>query len=182
MGDRIGFLSEAVRRLGALEHVRVVAVSSVYETEPVEFAAQPDYLNVACKIITDLSPECLLDETQKIERDLGRIRTRRFGPRTVDIDILLFENEERKNSRLTIPHPRMYQRAFVLVPLRDILPDMNTDIPQGSAVRYYGEIDDKKPFLDQHMNPTIETYAPNEVEDGGKTDIMGTSDTDFRRI
>lgn len=144
IGDRIGFLREAVRRLGALEYVSVLAVSSVYETEPVGFTAQPDFLNAACKINTDLSPEGLLDETQKIERDLGRVRERRFGPRTVDIDILLFENEERNSDRLTIPHPRMHQRAFVLVPLRDIMPETDTKIPQGSAVRYYGELEEKK--------------------------------------
>jgi 2-amino-4-hydroxy-6-hydroxymethyldihydropteridine diphosphokinase len=141
MGDRLDFLRKALIRLEETDDVFVEAVSSVYETEPVGYRKQPDFLNLAVRIDTALSPEHLLSELQRIEKDLGRKRTRRFGPRTIDIDILLFENQERNDDRLSIPHPRMRQRAFVLIPLRDVMPDMNEAIPEDAEVRYFCDLD-----------------------------------------
>lgn len=141
MGDRIDSLRKALLRLGEVGDISIEEVSSVYETEPVGYRNQPDFLNLAVRIDTGLSPESLLTEILHIEKDLGRKRTRRFGPRTIDIDILLFENQERSDDRLTIPHPRMKQRAFVLIPLRDVMPGMTEEIPEESGVRYFCEMD-----------------------------------------
>jgi len=141
MGDRLDFLRKALKRLQETDDICVEAVSSVYETEPVGYREQPDFLNLAVRIDTLLSPEILLSELQRIEKDLGRKRTRRFGPRTIDIDILLFENQERSDDRLSIPHPRMKQRAFVLIPLRDVMPDMSEVVPDDAGVRYYCDMD-----------------------------------------
>lgn len=139
MGDREGFLNQALRKLCEDREIRIEAVSSIFETDPVGFTEQPDFLNIAVRIRTDKTPEDLLSLIQGIERDLGRVRERRYGPRTIDIDILLFENQERKTERLTIPHPRMLERAFVLIPLCEVMRDLSAPIPAESGVRYYGE-------------------------------------------
>ena len=139
IGDREGFLNQALRKLCEDREIRIEAVSSIFETDPVGFAEQPDFLNIAVRIRTDKTPEDLLSLIQGIERDLGRVRERRYGPRTIDIDILLFENQERKTERLTIPHPRMLERAFVLIPLREVMRDLSAFLPAEAGVRYYGE-------------------------------------------
>ncbi len=176
VGDRLEYLRAALDRLSELDNVRLEAVSPVYETEPVGFRDQPDFLNLAVRIDTSLSPEDLLSGLQRIEKDLGRIRTRRFGPRTIDIDILLFENQEREDERLILPHPRMNQRAFVLIPLRDIMPDIITVIPQDSRVRYFCTLDLPRPERDPGVDIKSSTDG-RKVEDDQKTDIMGTCDT-----
>ena len=121
LGDSFAALSEAVRMLDSVEGVRVTAVSPVYRTKPVGYTDQPDFLNGAVRVETRLLPEELLDVTQKIENDLGRVRTFRNGPRTIDLDILLYGRRKVDSDRLTIPHARMFERAFVLVPLADII-------------------------------------------------------------
>ena len=120
LGNREETLREAVRRIGAAEGVEIVAVSSVYETEPWGRIDQPRFLNLAVAVETTLSPEALLVLTQSIENALGRVRHERWGART--IDILCCEGVERKTPELTLPHPYMTERAFVLVPLAEIAP------------------------------------------------------------
>jgi 2-amino-4-hydroxy-6-hydroxymethyldihydropteridine diphosphokinase len=120
LGDRAGHLRDARDALAALPGTRLVAASRVYETAPQELAGQPVYLNQAVCLETELEPRELLAATQAIEAELGRVRGLRFGPRTLDIDILLVENVESGDRELTIPHPRMLQRAFVLVPLSEV--------------------------------------------------------------
>lgn len=98
--------------------------SSVYETAPVGYTDQSDFLNMVIEIDTSLSSFDLLQFCQKVERKLGRDRTIRFGPRTIDLDILMYNQENSELESLIIPHPRMHERAFVLIPLDEIAPDL----------------------------------------------------------
>lgn len=123
MGDRSVLLLDAVRRLAGCEETRVTDVSPLYETDPVGVVDQPLFLNMVCRLETALAPEALLQKTLAIELELGRERTQRWGPRTIDIDILLYDNRTIHSPDLTVPHPRLMERAFVLVPLRDVLRD-----------------------------------------------------------
>jgi len=118
LGDRAANLHEAIRRLS--DRVTIQQVSSLYETEPWGLADQPKFLNAACGGETSLSPHELLEFTQSIERDMGRVPTTRWGPRLIDIDILLYGDTLLDTPDLTIPHPRLTERAFVLVPLAEI--------------------------------------------------------------
>jgi 2-amino-4-hydroxy-6-hydroxymethyldihydropteridine diphosphokinase len=122
LGDRAANLDEATRRLGSAAGTAVVARSGVYETPPWGDADQPPFLNAALRIETSLSPLELLDLALSTERDLGRVRTRRWGPRTIDIDLLAYDDLGIADERLTLPHPRLFERAFVLVPLAEIAP------------------------------------------------------------
>lgn len=125
LGDREGNLRRAIESLER-EEVRVVKRSSVYETEPQDVAHQPWFLNMALECQTRLFPLQLLKVLQRIENELGRMRTGavRRGPRTIDIDILLFGNTIMQTPKLVIPHPRMLERRFVLEPLLEIAPDL----------------------------------------------------------
>jgi 2-amino-4-hydroxy-6-hydroxymethyldihydropteridine diphosphokinase len=123
LGDREAHLQKAVNLLGE-GGVRVVRSSPVYETAPVEMTAQPWFLNQVVEAETDLFPKQLLSRTAKIERELGRARTIPKGPRTLDIDILLYANAVVRTATLEIPHPRMAERRFVLAPLADLAPDL----------------------------------------------------------
>jgi 2-amino-4-hydroxy-6-hydroxymethyldihydropteridine diphosphokinase len=120
MGEREKHLREAVELLHAKPGIVVTAVSDVYETEPVGFVDQPAFLNMVAAIETDLSPVDLLSEMLRTEGEMGRVRIVRWGPRIIDIDILLYGNERIDLTNLQIPHPEMAKRAFVLVPLRDV--------------------------------------------------------------
>jgi 2-amino-4-hydroxy-6-hydroxymethyldihydropteridine diphosphokinase len=121
VGDRAENLRAAIDRLRAFGEV--VAVSSFYETEPVEFTAQPWFLNCAVKLKTEQTPRQLLAGVLEIEKQLGRQRTQEKGPRIIDLDILLFGNSIVDDPGLTIPHPAMHERRFVLEPLAEIAPD-----------------------------------------------------------
>lgn len=123
LGDRLAMLAEAVRRLGT-QAVRVTGVSSVYETAPWGKTDQPAFLNLVVELETDLDPHSLLRHILAVEQSLGRVRLERWGPRTVDIDILLYDDEQIATPDLEIPHPRMADRAFVLVPLLEIAPHL----------------------------------------------------------
>ncbi len=122
LGDRESNLREALRRLAEL--VRIEAVSSVYESEPVGFRAQPDFWNLVVRVHTELGPRALLVAIQEIERAMGRRPSFRNAPRVIDIDILLYDDVQLDLPELTIPHPRMLERAFVLVPLAELAPDL----------------------------------------------------------
>ena len=119
IGEREDNLRRAVRLLA--EQVTVETVSAVYETAAVGFTDQADFLNIAVHVKTALSPLAMLDVCQAIENELGRVRTIRWGPRVIDLDILLYNNENMNTERLILPHPRMYERAFVLIPLFDVV-------------------------------------------------------------
>jgi len=118
VGDRHANLKTAIARLGELGEVK--AVSSFYETEPVEFAAQPWFFNCAVALETEMMPRRLLGRVLAIERAMGRGRLQPKGPRTIDIDILLFGNSVVDMRDLIIPHPALHERRFVLEPLSEI--------------------------------------------------------------
>lgn len=129
LGDRLENLREAVRRIEPVAIPGTLHRSSVYETEPVGCPpGSPSFLNAVIVFETELLPEALLDHTQKIEGALGRPEVRAMNsPRPVDIDILLFGDREVSTTRLTIPHPRLFERAFVLCPLAELLPEFAKD-------------------------------------------------------
>jgi 2-amino-4-hydroxy-6-hydroxymethyldihydropteridine diphosphokinase len=123
MGDREGYLFAALKALHGLHGLSLTDVSGIYQTSPVGYTGQDAFLNMACRAALSLSPFELLDALGEIENSLERKRTIRWGPRTIDLDILLYDRERIDTGSLTVPHPRMFERAFVLVPLRDIYPD-----------------------------------------------------------
>jgi len=123
LGDRQANLDEAVSLLGDADGVSVVRVSSYYETEPVGDVKQGRFINAAVEVETRLGPEGLLKLCQDIERKLGRVRTVRWGPRIIDLDILLFGSLVLDTEVLKVPHPLMHGRRFVLEPLAEIAPD-----------------------------------------------------------
>jgi len=122
LGDREGTLIEALHRLNGHEAINIVRCSGVYETDPVGYLDQPQFLNMAAAVSTTLGPESLLEVMLGIETGLGRTRDIRNGPRTVDLDLLWMEGQTLDTPQLTLPHPRMLERAFVLFPLNDIVP------------------------------------------------------------
>ena len=122
LGDRLATLQQAVDRLSALGEV--VAVSSVYETDPVGYLDQPTFFNAVLLLETTIPPETLMRSLLQIEADLGRVRTFTNAPRAIDLDLLLYGDEIRDTPDLTLPHSRMHERAFVLVPLAEIAPEM----------------------------------------------------------
>ncbi|HWA39770.1 MAG TPA: 2-amino-4-hydroxy-6-hydroxymethyldihydropteridine diphosphokinase [Burkholderiales bacterium] len=114
----------ALQELDRLPDTRLVRQSSLYRTKPVGYADQPDFINAVAQIETGLAAERLLDELQAIEARHGRERSFPNAPRTLDLDLLLYGNLVLRTGRLTLPHPRMKERAFVLDPLREIAPDL----------------------------------------------------------
>jgi 2-amino-4-hydroxy-6-hydroxymethyldihydropteridine diphosphokinase len=123
LGDREAHLSGAVRALENWEGVRVTALSSLWETPPWGIEEQPHFLNACVLIETTLSPIEVLDACLAIERDHGRERSLRWGPRTLDMDVLYYDDVVMADERLILPHPRMFLRSFVLAPLAQIAPD-----------------------------------------------------------
>jgi 2-amino-4-hydroxy-6-hydroxymethyldihydropteridine diphosphokinase len=124
LGDCAETLRNAVNRLDALPETRLLSASSIHETPPWGKTDQPSFLNMAVEIATSLSPERLLTALQEIEQALGRVRAEHWGARTLDIDILIYEGEERDTPRLRLPHPWLTQRRFVLAPLAEIAPEL----------------------------------------------------------
>ncbi|GGG10524.1 2-amino-4-hydroxy-6-hydroxymethyldihydropteridine diphosphokinase [Paenibacillus aceti] len=122
LGDREATLMEAIGLLDEHPEITVLRCSNMYETDPVGYEEQPDFVNMAIALRTALDPETLLEVLLQTELSLGRERIIRWGPRTVDLDLLWVEGQERATSRLILPHPRMFERAFVLVPLADVVP------------------------------------------------------------
>jgi 2-amino-4-hydroxy-6-hydroxymethyldihydropteridine diphosphokinase len=122
LGDRVATLRSAIQRLEALGHV--TSVSSLYETEPVGYLEQPRFLNAVIALETALAPADLLRALLGIERDLGRTRSFSNAPRTLDLDLLVTGDVILETAELTLPHPRLHERAFVLVPLAEIAPDI----------------------------------------------------------
>ena len=123
LGDRLANLQIAVELLAAQPGVTIVRSSRVYETDPVGGPPQPDFLNAVVEVETSLSPRELLAACRSAEGSLARVRDDRWGPRTIDVDILTFGDDVVDGSDLTVPHPRMHERGFVLAPLLELDPD-----------------------------------------------------------
>lgn len=130
LGDRLSNLRRAVDALDT-KGVSVVQVSSVYETDPVG-PRQPDFLNAVCEIETGLAPGELLEVLKEIESELGRSRSERWGPREIDLDLLLYGDESIEEPGLTVPHPELIKRDFVMVPLLEL--DTGLELPSGEPL------------------------------------------------
>lgn len=135
-GNSIELIKKALKLINSVNGVKVIRVAPVYRTEPIGYAVQPWFYNTVAEVQVDISPFELLDTLLGIEKALGRVRSVRWGPRTIDLDILLFGEKRIQTPRLTVPHPRMAQRAFVMVPLAHLIPDR---VIQGKRVKETAE-------------------------------------------
>lgn len=133
VGSRDENLKRAIEKLDSADDIEVTRTSSIYETEPVGFLDQPDFLNAVVEIDTTLSPKQLLAVTKSIEKQLHRSRDIHWGPRTIDLDILLIDSLEMSEDNLNLPHPEIEKRAFVLVPLVELAPELQ--FPDGKLAR-----------------------------------------------
>ena len=137
-------LTAALQALNELYDSRLTAVSSFYQSKPLGPQDQPDYVNAVACLETSLAPLALLDELQRIEHEQGRVRLRRWGERTLDLDILLYADHIIQSERLTVPHYDMHQREFVIIPLVEIAPHLV--LPNGQSIQTLAQ-----KFADHHM-------------------------------
>jgi 2-amino-4-hydroxy-6-hydroxymethyldihydropteridine diphosphokinase len=158
-GDREVHLKKAVSRLNECPSIHVIKCSSIFETEPVGVTDQPSFLNMVIKIQTSLSPLELLKITQKIEETGGRVRQERWGQRTIDLDILLYNEENIKLESLQIPHPRMFERGFVLIPLQEIEPCLRLK-EERTIDEYVNQLTDKEGVRKWKSSFGGEEYGP----------------------
>lgn len=148
MGNRFEMLRQAVSQLSKSPSIKVIRISSLYETDPVGFTEQEPFLNMVVQLETELDAFALLDVCQEIEENLNRKRIVRWGPRTIDLDILLYNQDNIQNDRLVVPHPRMDERAFVVVPLLEINPEFKiADNFEVEGVRVWKSYNDIETFL-----------------------------------
>jgi 2-amino-4-hydroxy-6-hydroxymethyldihydropteridine diphosphokinase len=124
LGDPVATVCSAFAALAELPQTTLAAMSPLYRTAPVGITEQPEFINAAARLETELAPEALLDALLAIEQEFGRVRGERNGPRTLDLDILLYGDEVIDTPRLSLPHPRLHLRAFVLCPLADLAPTL----------------------------------------------------------
>lgn len=143
LGDRLGYLRLGIDGLRSQPDITVVAVSPVYETDPVGGPDQSAFLNLVVELSTERSARELLKECWRLESEAERVRIERWGPRTLDVDVLWLDNETVDDPPdLIVPHPRMRDRAFVMVPLGDLAPDLveGWEDPGTGEVRVFGEL------------------------------------------
>ncbi|MBE6098695.1 MAG: 2-amino-4-hydroxy-6-hydroxymethyldihydropteridine diphosphokinase [Anaerovibrio sp.] len=127
LGDRAEYIRQAIEYVGASDKIQLKSVSSLYETPPWGNINQPSFLNGAFSLVSTISPQELLGLCQSVEQSLGRVRHEHWGPRTIDIDLLYIDGMRLNTPELVLPHPYMLERAFVLVPLVEIAPDLLID-------------------------------------------------------
>jgi 2-amino-4-hydroxy-6-hydroxymethyldihydropteridine diphosphokinase len=144
MGNRYDYLKSAIQHLKGDSKIIVVNYSSIYETDPVGYQDQDLFLNMVIEIITDYSAQELLEVCLKTELDLGRKREIKWGPRTLDLDILIFNQENIETEKLIVPHPRMFERAFVMVPLLEIQCDLSDPATDKPLQTYLNELPNKE--------------------------------------
>ncbi|MCD2247644.1 2-amino-4-hydroxy-6-hydroxymethyldihydropteridine diphosphokinase [Listeria marthii] len=126
IGERLDNLNDAIQGLAASEQIKITKVSSVYETDAVGYEDQAAFLNIAAEVETNFTPVDLLDFCLALELELGRVRLFKWGPRLIDIDVLLYDDVKIDTEKLKIPHPYMKERAFVMIPLIEISPEKST--------------------------------------------------------
>jgi 2-amino-4-hydroxy-6-hydroxymethyldihydropteridine diphosphokinase len=134
LGERWRNLEQAVERLTDTPGIRVLRVSSIHETDPFGVKDQPHFLNGVAEIETELEPLSLLVAVKQIERDMGRVESYRWGPRLIDIDILLYDRIRWESGELTIPHPGLLQRSFVTEPLGELAPELLEELRRDASV------------------------------------------------
>lgn len=146
VGDRVDFCNRAVTLLGLLPHSQVTGVSLLYETEPVKDGANPGdewFLNGVVQLVTDVTPKSLLAVLREIERSLGRDQDDRSGPRTIDLDLLFYGDRAIDEPGLIVPHPRLHQRRFVLMPLSELAPLLTHPVRRRSVNQMLAEVEDQ---------------------------------------
>lgn len=191
MGDRLANIAAGVAALVGLPVTRLVLVSHVYESEPWGPDGQQTYYNAAAHIVTDLYADQLLDLLKEAEEGLGREPAARFSPRPIDLDILLFGDEEWESARLTIPHPRMRDRDFVITPLLEIAPDVtypdglpvanDAGASQGPVLGIVGEVPGFEEQTPQPPAPALAGPPPGAETDLGPADLPRSfASADFR--
>lgn len=161
LGDREDYLRAAIEALGKPRGTRIIATSGLYCSRPWGKLDQPDFMNMVASIETELAPRELLRECKRIEREAGRTASERWGPRVLDIDILLYDDLTLNSDTLTIPHPRLWQRQFVLVPLAELLPELHDG--RGRSIL---EVLKSEPIQTQGVWPCGEVHSKGVDEDG----------------
>ncbi|HZT71738.1 MAG TPA: 2-amino-4-hydroxy-6-hydroxymethyldihydropteridine diphosphokinase [Terriglobia bacterium] len=159
LGDRLGTIRRALDQMSATG-IEVRRVSSFYRTEPVEFREQPWFVNCVAEVATELLPMQLLKALQKIEWGLGRRRTVGKGPRTIDIDILLYENAVVRSATLTIPHAGMAERRFVLIPLCELAAHLRHPVTDRTVVEMLNETQDRGQVIRIRPEDIAAGHAP----------------------
>ena len=134
MGDKEAYLKEACKIISDNPNINIVKISKVYKTKAWGYTNQDDFLNICIEVDTNLSPEELLEVCHEVENKLNRVRVIRWGPRTIDVDILFFNNIISTDENLILPHPRIKERAFVLIPLMDLNKELVID---NKTISYY---------------------------------------------
>ena len=153
LGDKIGNCKIAIEEIAAF--AKILKVSSCYETEPLGYEEQPNFINCAAEICTDLSPHDLLTKLNKIEDKLGRVRLEKWGPRTIDLDIVFFGNQVINDENLEIPHPRAHLRQFVLEPICEIAPEYLDPVLNQTVSVLVKECEDNKQVVKLEQKLTI---------------------------
>lgn len=143
LGDRKALCHRAIESIGDFRGTTVTATSSFYESEPLELPSQNWFINCVIGIKTELLPEELLSACQEVETLMGRKRTVRYGPRTIDLDILFFGHTVLNSSRLVLPHPKLHLRRFVLMPLSEIAPSLNHPVYHQTVANLLTRVSDK---------------------------------------
>jgi len=154
LGDPARQLHEALARLAATEEIEIIKVSSFYLNPPLGPPDQPWYVNAVAQLRTRLAPEELLRVLHRVEREMGRFRQARWGPRVLDLDLLLYDGEILSGADLKLPHPEMHRRSFVLVPLAEIAPQAWHPVLNKSATELLAELDpEDREALQKLANP-----------------------------
>jgi 2-amino-4-hydroxy-6-hydroxymethyldihydropteridine diphosphokinase len=144
LGNREENIKKAILKVGELPQTLIAATSSIIDTKPIGKTNQPDFLNCVIKIKTSFTPEELLYELQKIEKEMGRIRKEKWGPRIIDLDILFFNDNIIETEKLTIPHPEILNRKFVLQLMNEIAPEFVHPIEKKTIEQLYAELNRSK--------------------------------------